>query len=205
MYGLKEKKERSLGVRLHIKGERCDSPKCAMVRKPYPAGAHGQTRSRKGFSEFGLQLKEKQKFKLSYGLDERGLRRVFAAASNSRGSSAMKLLELLERRLNSVVFQFGFAPSINSARQLIAHGHITVNGKVTRSPSFEVNVGDVVGIKPGSESKEKIVSRREALKKKEIPPWLELDKDKLQGKVVSLPQDTKTPFEINLLVEALSK
>ena len=202
---VKEKRERYLGTRLHLKGERCDSPKCALVRKPYPPGVHGKKRSRRNVSEFGLQLKEKQKFKLSYGLDERNLKRLFVQAAKSKGSTTEKILELLERRLDNVIFRLGFASSRGMARQLVVHGHIMVNGKVVRSPGLAVKPGNVVNIKPGSESKAGVADRREVLKKYEPPAWLLLDKDKLEGKVVSLPQETQAPFEINLLVEAFSK
>lgn len=201
----KEKKERSLGVRLHLKGERCDSPKCALVRKPYPPGMHWKKRARKRVSEYGLQLKEKQKFKLSYGLDERNLKRLFRQAAKSRGSTSEKLLEFLERRLDNVVFQLGLASSRAAARQLILHRHITVGGMTTRSPGFLVKTGDVVGVKPTSVSTTKILLRQESLKKYEPPAWLQLDKEKLEGKVVSLPKEWNQPFEINLLVEAFSK
>lgn len=205
MSKVKEKKERALGVRLYLKGERCDSPKCAAVRKPYPPGMHGQKRKRKSPSEYALQLKEKQKFKLSYGLNERNFKRLFGQAAKSRGSTAEKILEFLERRLDNVVFRLGIAPSRAAARQLIGHGHVTVNGATTRSPGYLVKIGEAVAIRAASASAAKIAARREALKKYEPPAWLELDKEKLEGKAISLPKEISQPFEINLLVEAFSK
>lgn len=207
MIGPKEKKERSLGVHLHLKGERCSSPKCAMVRKPYRPGMHGQkfSRRRGSASEFGLQMKEKQKFKLVYGLDDRGLRNVFDKASKAKGSSASKILEFLERRLDNVVFRLGFASSHGAARQLVVHGHIVVNGKKVRSPGYLMKSGDIIGARSGSEKKGAIASRKEGLKKHEVPAWLSLDADKIEGKVVSMPHDVETPFDAKLLVEAFSK
>ena len=206
MIGPKEKKERALGVRLNLKGERCASPKCAAVRKPYRPGMHGQKRGRfSSISEFGAQLREKQKFKLSYGLDERNMRQVFEKARKTKGSVASKILELLERRLDNVVFRLGFAPSRLSARQLVVHGHVVVNKKRVRSPGFLVKSGDVINLKEGSEVKAFIAKRREALKKHEPPPWLEIDRDKPEGKVVKLPEGITPPFEVNLLVESFSK
>lgn len=201
----KEKRERALGVALNLKGERCGSPKCALVRKPYPPGMHGKKRVRKGASEFKLQLKEKQKFKLSYGLDERNLKRLFRQAAKSRESTPEKMLELLERRLDNVVFRLGLAPSRAAARQLVVQGHITVNGATVRSPGFLVRAGEVVGVKQASVPMAKISTRREILKNYEPPAWLELNKEGLTGKVVSLPKEISQPFEINLLVEAFSK
>ena len=191
-----------------MKGERCSSPKCAAVRKPYRPGAHGQSRRRRGaLSEFGRQLKEKQKFKVSYGLDERNLKQIFLFARKSKGSVADKLLELLERRLDNAVFRLGLAPGRGFARQLIVHGHIMVNNRRVRSPSYYLKPGDTVSIKTGSEAKVMLIQRKEILSKSkhEPPLWLELDKEKLEGKVLSLPRETKPPFDVNLLVESFSK
>lgn len=205
MIGPKEKKERSLGERLNLKGERCASPKCAMVRKPYRPGMHGPKRHRKTPSEFGLQLKEKQKFKVSYGLNERNLKRVFFGALKARGSSAAKIVEFLERRLDSAVFRLGFASSRGSARQLIFHGHILVNQRRVRSPGFVVKIGDIISLRSGPKAAAIVARRKDVLKKYEPPEWLYLDKDKFEGRVLSLPQNTAVPFEANLLVESFSK
>ena len=206
MIGPKEKKERALGERLGLKGERCASVKCAAVRKPYRPGVHGNSKRRRStLSEFGRQLKEKQKFKVSYGLNERGLRKVFLSAKRARGSASDKILEFLERRLDNIVFRLGIAPSRGAARQLIVHGHISVNNKRTRSPNFYLKAGDVVNIRQGSELKGAIVSRKELILKYEPPAWLELDKEKLEGRVISLPEKEKSPFDANLLVESFSK
>ena len=178
-----------------------------MVRKPYKPGAHGQSRGRgrKSVSEFGLQMKEKQKFKLTYGLDEKNLRNIFEMAAKSKDSSTLKILELLERRLDNVVFRLGLSPSRGAARQLVVHGHIAVNSKKTKSPGYIVKQGDVVGVNSGSEKKNALVRRVEIIKKYQTEPWLLLDKEKLEGKIVSLPQNVETPFEVGLLIEAFSK
>lgn len=205
MIGPKEKRERALGERLHLKGERCASPKCAAVRKPYAPGMHGpNVRRRKSVSEFGLQLKEKQKFKVSYGIDERNLRRIFLRAAKAKGSSALKIVEFLERRLDNVVYRLGFAPSRNAARQLIVQGHIAVNKQRVRSPGYVVKPGDVVHAWAGSEAKGIFSRRKEILKKFEPPAWLHLDGEKFEGRVLSPPSEP-SPFEANMVVESFSK
>mgnify|MGYP001571614814 CR=1 FL=1 len=205
MIGPKEKKERRLGEHLHLKGERCNSPKCAMIRKPYPPGVHGKKRQRKNLSEFALQLREKQKFKISYGLDERGLGQLFRRARKETGSTALKLLELFERRLDNVVFRLGITPSRLMARQEVVHGHILVNQKRVRSPGLLLKVGDVVGIRRESKSKTVFRELKEKLNKYEPPSWLHLDIENLEGRVIDLPSDLKPAFEINLLIESFSK
>jgi small subunit ribosomal protein S4 len=203
--GPKEKKERALGERLNLKGDRCASPKCAAVRKPYKPGVHGPNGRRKALSEFGLQLKEKQKFKVSYGLNERSLHGVFTRASKAKGSSALKIVEFLERRLDNVLYRLGIAPSRGSARQLVVQGHIVVNKSRVRSPGFVVKVGDVIKLHPGSEKTGFFVQRKELIKKFDPPAWLHLDRDKMEGRVLSPPEDSAVPFEANLVVESFSK
>lgn len=205
MIGPKEKKERRLGEKLQLKRDRCQSPKCAALRRPYPPGVHGPKARFSSFSEFGLQLREKQKFKLTYGLDERNLRRLFKKAQKETGSIAAKLIQLLESRLDNVVFRLGFAGSRGVARQIVSHGHIMVNGKKVRSPGYEVKKGDVITIRPQSLNKLIFAGLTENLKKYEPPSWLHLDKEKLEGKVLSLPKEVEVPFEVNLLVESFSK
>ncbi len=205
MIGPKEKKERALGERLYLKGERCASPKCAAVRKPYKPGVHGPRGRRKNLSEFGLQLKEKQKFKVSYGIDERNLKQIFLGALRAKGPSGAKLVEFLERRLDNAVFRLGLAPSRGAARQIIVHGHIAVNKKRVRSPGFFVKTGDVITLAPGSELIDVFMKRKEVLKKYDPPSWLSLDKEKLEGRVLSAPEDINIPFEPNLVVESFSK
>lgn len=205
MVGPKEKKERALGVRLGLKGDRALSPKSSVVRKPYRPGVHGPRSRPRALSEFGLQIREKNKFKLSYGVDERNLRRIFKMAQIFKGATGAKMLELLERRLDNVIFQLGFTVSRGAARQLVSHGHVDVNKKKVKSPGFQVKQGDIISIRVGSLTKAGLGARKELLKKFEPPSWLRLDAEKMEGEVLSLPTDMNPPFEINLLVESFSK
>jgi small subunit ribosomal protein S4 len=205
MMGPKEKKERALGVRLGLKGDRAMSPKSSLTRKPYKPGVHGPHGRPKALSEFGLQIREKNKFKISYGIDERTLRRIFKDALAAKGASGAKVLEYLESRLDSVLFHLGFAVSRGAARQLVSHGHITVNKKKVRSPGYLVKKGDIVAVHLGSLTKGAFTSQAEFLKKYDAPAWLRLDVAKMEGEILALPTDLESPFEINLLVESFSK
>ena len=205
MHGPKEKRERALGVRLGLKGDRAMSPKSSVVRKPYKPGVHGPRSRQRALSEFGLQIREKSKFKLSYGVNDGNLRRLFNKASIAKGATGAKMLEFLERRLDNVVFQLGFAVSRGAARQLVVQGHIAVNKKKVKSPGYETRKGDVVSVRPGSLAKSGLGTRKEFLMKYEAPSWLRVDAEKMEGEVLSLPVDTSSPFEINLLVESFSK
>lgn len=202
MVGPKEKIERALGERLGLKAHRCSSPKCAMTRRPYRPGVHGQKRKRGSLSEFGTQIKEKRKFKVSYGLDERNLRQIIEKAKPLSGAT---ILQLLERRLDNTVYRFGFAPSRIMARQLVNHGHVLVNGKGVKSPGFQVKKGDVVGIRTESKKLASFKDIAEVWKHYDLPNWLKIDTEKLEGTVVSLPQNVESQFEVNLLVESFSK
>jgi small subunit ribosomal protein S4 len=205
MLGPKEKRERALGMSLGLKGDRGMSPKSALMRKPYRPGVHGPKSRPRTLSEFGLQLREKSKFKLAYGVDERNLRRLFGIAAAERGANGAKLIELLERRLDNVAYRLGFTPTRLAARQLVLQGHLMVNGKKVVSPGYEVRVGDHVAAREGSKQKGPFTRRTEFLKKYDAPAWLRLDPEKLEGEVLSLPADVEMPFEINLLVESFSK
>jgi len=205
MHGPKEKKERALGVRLGLKGDRAMSPKSAMVRKPYKPGVHGPRSRQRALSEFGLQLREKSKFKVSYGVNDGNLKRLFEKAQIAKGATGAKMLEFLERRLDNVIFQLGFAVSRAAARQLVVQGHIAVNKKNVRSPGYETRTGDVISVRQGSLTKAGLGKRKEFLKKYEAPSWLRVDAEKMEGEVLSLPVDTSSPFEVNLLVESFSK
>lgn len=203
MIGPKEKKERALGEHLHLKAHRCQSPKCALVRRPQRPGVH--PRQRRALSDFGRQIREKQKFKLIYGIDERNLKRMFRQAEQSSGSTVGKLLELAGRRLDNAIFQLGLASSRSEARQLVGHGHIMVNQKRVRSPGFLVKPNDVIAVRPESKSNATFRALGESLKTYEPPAWLQLDKEKLEGKILGLPDEEKLPVEINLLVESFNK
>ena len=205
MLGPKEKRERALGTRLGLKGERSMSPKSAMMRKPYKPGVHGPRGRQRALSEFGLQIREKSKFKLAYGVDDRYLLRLFKLAQAARGALGAKMLELLERRVDNVIYRLGFAPTRLTARQLVLHGHIAVNGKKVTSPGFILRAGDKVTAREGRSEKTWFKKQKEILKKYDAPSWLRLDPEKLEGEVLSLPANVEMPFEINLLVESFSK
>ena len=201
--GPKEKKERALGVRLGLKGERALSPKSALLRKPYRPGVHGPKSRPRAMSEFGLEMREKNKFKLMYGVNDNNLKRLFKMAEAVKGASGMKLIEFLERRIDNAVFRLGFAPSRSAARQLVVQGHIAVNGAKVRSPGLMVKVGDVIGIK--GDLTGDLLKQKELSEKYDAPAWLVLHPGKMEGEVLSLPTDVEVPFEINLLVESFSK
>jgi small subunit ribosomal protein S4 len=201
----KEKSERKLGEHLHLKGERCLSPKCALVRRPYRPGVHGRSRRRKILSDFGKQIQEKQKFKLTYGVDEKNLKQIFKAAVKNPGSTSLKILESFERRLDNVVFRLGLASSRSMARQHVVHGHIFVNKKRVKSPGFQIKSGDVISIRPESISKSWFKNLKEPIKKYDPPEWLRLDPEKLEGHVLDIPKEYSSQFEVNLLVESFNK
>lgn len=191
------------GQKLFLKGERCYSTKCALEKRNYAPGQHGQ--SRKKMSEYGLQLREKQKAKRFYGLLETQFRNLFDKAAKRKGMTGENLLIMLESRLDNVVFRMGFASSRKEARQLVNHGHFTVNGKKVDIPSFEVKAGDVVKVKEKSTNSPKFKEIKEMTIS--VPSWITVDVDKLEGKVVALPkrEDIDTPIEEHLIVELYSK
>ncbi len=203
--GPKEKKERALGTRLGLKGDRALSPKAAAVRKPYRPGVHGPNSRPKALSEFGLQLREKNKFKIAYGLNEENLRKIFTRAQAAKGALGAKMLEIMELRLDNVVFQLGWTPSRAAARQLVLHGHIFVNKRKVKSPGYEVEKGDIITLNPASSEIAAIMLRKEVIKKYDAPSWLRMDAEKLEGEVLGAPTDLNPPFEINLLVDSFSK
>ena len=191
------------GQKLFLKGERCYSTKCALEKRNYAPGQHGQ--SRKKISEYGLQLREKQKAKRFYGLLETQFRNLFDKAAKRKGMTGENLLIMLESRLDNVVFRMGFASSRKEARQLVNHGHFTVNGRKVDIPSFEVKAGDVIKVKEKSTSSPKFKEIKEMTIS--VPSWITVDVDKLEGKVVALPkrEDIDTPIEEHLIVELYSK
>ncbi len=201
-----EKKERALGMKLFLKGERCNSPKCAMIRRPYKPGVHGKSRRRKSQSEYGQQLLEKQRIKTSYGLKEAQMSRIFKSALSKTGGAIGEIIvSLLERRLDNVIFRLGFASSRIVARQFISHGHFLVNGRKVTIPSLAVKSRDIISIKPASRNLLIFKELPNIIKKYEAPDWLVIDKEKLEGKVVSLPKNIEIPFDINLVVDYYSR
>ncbi|MDN5277672.1 MAG: small subunit ribosomal protein [Clostridiales bacterium] len=194
------------GMKLYLKGSRCYTDKCAFERRPFPPGQHG--RNRKKLSEYGLQLREKQKVKRIYGVLERQFERYFEMAERMKGITGENLLQILERRLDNVVYRMGFASSRAQARQLVRHGHFTVNGKRVNIPSYLVNVGDVIAVAEKSAAKmEHFKALREQGPAGNIVPWLSVDFDKLEGTVTALParQDIDVPVQEHLIVELYSK
>ena len=191
------------GQKLFLKGDRCYSGKCALERRAYAPGQHGQ--ARKKYSEYGLQLREKQKVRKYYGVLESQFAKYFEMAEKKQGVTGANLLSIVESRLDNVVYRLGFAMSRPEARQLVRHGHFTLNGKKVNIPSYLVSVGDVIAIKDGSMSSEKIKSIVEANDKKAIVKWLE--RDGTTGKVVGVceREDIDLPVEEHLIVELYSK
>ncbi len=205
LLGPKEKKSRALGENLFLKAERSASPKSAYLRRPYRPGVHGKTKRQ--LSEYGLQLQEKQKLKLVYGLRERQLKRYFKNALKEKTATAEALARILETRLDSVVFRMGFAPSRSIARSLVSHGHFLVNGRRSNIPSHVIEPGDKVSLRPQSINKSFVEQIRQHLKRYQIPQWLEVDKESLQGKLVRWPtfEELKLPFNFGRIIEFYSK
>ena len=192
------------GTKLFLKGDRCFSPKCGVERRGYPPGQHGQGRAR--FSDFGVQLREKQKVKRMYGLLEKQFARTMKRATRMKGRAGENLLVLLERRLDNVIFRMGFTTSRAEARQLIRHGHFTVNGRKASIPSMSMGEGAMVTVREKSRKVNRIAGALEALEGKSLPQWLEIDKDNFTGKVKSLParEDITMPIQEQLIVELYS-
>ena len=194
------------GMKLFLKGERCFKEKCAIEKRGYPPGQHGQRRGRKA-AGYGIQLREKQKVKRIYGVLERQFRNYFAKASQRKGITGANLLQMLERRMDNVVYRLGFASSRAMARQLVAHGHFLVNGKRVDVPAARVGVGAVVSLSQGSRDNEEIKMCLDTAKGRGVPAWLDLDADNFRGTVKALParEDVTMPIQEQLIVELYSK
>ena len=184
----------------------CGKAKCALKARPYPPGMHGKA-FRRGGSEFGQQLAEKQKVKAMYGVRERQFRRYFDVASKSRAMTATALARALETRLDNVVYRLGFASSRNQARQMAGHGHFTVNGRRVDVPSYAVKKGDEIALRDGSAGKKLFQDVRISIKKHEPPQWLELNKENLKAKVKQMPSEgeLELPFRMQLVTELYSR
>lgn len=193
------------GLKLFLKGERCYSDKCAIDRRAYPPGQHGQ--GRKKVTDYGVQLREKQKVRQMYGIMERQFRRYFKMADMKKGVTGTNLLILLESRLDNVVCRFGFASSRNEAKQMVSHGHFLVDGRKVDVSSFQIKPGNVIEVTEKSRKHPKINESLEAGVRKSMPEWLELDKDNFKGTIQSLPSrdDITMPIQENLIVELYSK
>ena len=191
------------GQKLFLKGERCYSEKCALEKRNFPPGQHGQ--GRKKISEYGLQLREKQKAKRFYGVQETQFRNLFDKATRKSGKAGENLLIMLETRLDNVVFRLGFASSRKEARQLVVHGHFTVNGKKATIPSMAVKAGDVIAVKEKSSNSPKFKEIKDMTIT--VPAWMSVDVSKLEGQVLSIPtrEQIDTPIAEHLIVELYSK
>ncbi|MBR3785759.1 MAG: 30S ribosomal protein S4 [Firmicutes bacterium] len=191
------------GQKLFLKGERCYGGKCALEKRNYAPGQHGQ--ARKKTSDYGLQLREKQKAKRFYGMQEKQFRNLFAKAAKRAGKTGDNLLILLETRLDNCVYRLGFASSRKEARQLVVHGHFTVNGKKVQAPAMELKAGDVIAVKEKSTNSPKFKEIKEM--SITVPAWMTVDVDKLEGKVVAMPtrEEIDTPVAEHLIVELYSK
>jgi small subunit ribosomal protein S4 len=193
-------------VKLFLKGDRCYSDKCAFDRRSYPPGEHGERRGRK-ISDYGIQLREKQKIKRIYGLSEKQFHLFFERADRQKGVTGANLLVALERRLDNVVYRLGFANSRTQARQLVQHSHFLVNGKKVNIPSLLVKTGDVVEVRERSHKIQLIQDSLDAVVRRGVPQWLDLEKDNLKGVIKSLPvrEDLTMPMQEQLVVELYSK
>ena len=193
------------GLKLFLKGERCYTDKCAIERRNYPPGEHGQARLK--FSEYSVQLREKQKLRRMYGVLEGQFRRYFAMADRAKGVTGETLLQLLERRLDNTVYRIGFATSRAEARQLVRHGHFRVNGRKVNVPSYLVRAGDTVSVRDRSQKVARIQESLELAQRRGVPDWLEITPESFAGRVKSLParSDLTMPINEKLVVELYSK
>jgi small subunit ribosomal protein S4 len=193
------------GEKLFLKGEKCFTDKCAIERRNYPPGVHGQRNSR--LSGYGVQLREKQKVRRIYGLLERQFRKTYHAAESSKGITGESLLQLLESRLDTVTYRMGFGSSRTEARQIVRHNGILVNGKRVNMPSFQCRPGDVIEVATKAKEQLRIKGAAEAAEGRGFPEWLEVDAKALKGKFKARPQRSELPSTINesLIVELYSK
>ena len=193
------------GIKLYLKGSRCETEKCAIEIRAYPPGQHGQERSK--FSEYGVQLREKQKVKRIYGVLEKPFRNYFFAADKKKGVTGENLLQNLELRFDNVIYRMGLAPSRNAARQLVRHKHFTVNGKKMDVPSYILRQGDIITPNPSKSKKKPVNDAIANIKNKTLPEWLAFDTDSKQGIIQGMPtrEDVKLPIEEQLIVELYSR
>jgi small subunit ribosomal protein S4 len=193
-------------MKLFLKGERCYTEKCAIEKRNVPPGQHGRSRRQK-VAGYGIQLREKQKVKRTYGVLENQFRRYFEAADRQKGITGELLLQSLERRMDNVIYRVGYATSRAQARQLVRHGHFTVNGKKVDIPSYALRQGDVIAIKTGSLENASITHAREEVKGRGIPEWLSVDGPGTSARIASLPtrEQINLPVQEQLIVELYSK
>lgn len=192
------------GMKLMLKGERCKSENCAVERRPFPPGAR-QTKRRRQATEYNMQLREKQKIRRIYGVLEKQFANYFDKASKSTGVTGEKLLQLLEMRFDNIIYRLGLAPSRSSARQLVLHNHFRINSKKVNIPSFQIKPGDVIAVSEKSKNLEVIHNALKSLR--DTPEWLTIDKVKLEGSVISVPERAAIPIDAQeqLVVELYSR
>ncbi|MDZ7798403.1 MAG: 30S ribosomal protein S4 [Patescibacteria group bacterium] len=197
---------RRSGEKLFLKGERCQTPKCAMVKRNYPPGSHGQKRRRR-LSSYGIHLREKQKVRYMYALTETQLRNYMKKAMNKKGNTGQLFLQQLESRLDNVIYKLGLAASRIQARQIITHGHIQINGKKVSFPSYQVSPKEAIQIRKKSLESDFFKNLKKKIEKHQVPSWLDLDKKELKGKVINQPQekDLELGIQTQLLVEFYAK
>ena len=197
------------GVKLYLKGDKCYTEKCPFEGRAYPPGQHGKETAfrRRKVSDYAMQLREKQKARRIYGVLERQFRRYYHEAQRRSGLTGENLLTVLESRLDNVVYRLGLADSRAQARQLVMHGHFTVNGRKTNIPSFLVRPNDLVGVRPESRRAKYFKERKDLLGKREVPAWLSLDEETMDGRVLVLPtrQEIDAPVNEQLIVEFYSR
>ena len=192
-------------MKLFLKGDRCFSDKCSYDRRGYPPGQHGQRRSKQ--SDYGMQLREKQKVRRIYGISEKQFRIAFKRADRQKGITGTNLLSLLETRMDNTVFRLGFVNSRNQGRHFVRHNHFTVNGKKVNIPSYQVKKGDVIELREKSRKVQAISDSLDAIVRRGVPSWLEINKDTFKGQIVGIPtrEDITLPIQEQLIVELYSK
>lgn len=198
---------RRVGEKLFLKGDRCFSQKCSMIRNPATPGVQGVRKKRsRNVSEFGIQLKEKQKVRFNYNVSETQFRK-YVEEIFQKGATGEALISKLERRLDNAVYRLGFADSRSIAKQLVSHGHFHINGRKLDIPSYEVRKGDIIEIRPAAQKFAAFQGLKDKLKKYETPTWLNINKESLKGEVKSLPakEDLTVPFNMNLIIEYYSR
>ena len=193
------------GIKLYLKGSKCETPKCPVEKRPFPPGQHGRGRRRD--SEYLLRLREKQKARRIYGVLERQFRHYYDRAARQKGATGENLMRLLERRLDNVVYRAGFAQSRDDARQLVLHRHVLLNGKITKTPSVLIRPGDVVSVKEKSKTAVRVLEARERAQSRTIPSWLNVNLDSFEATVASLPErsDIDAPVKESFIVEFYSR
>lgn len=198
---------RRAGVKLYLKGERCYTPKCAIVKRNYPPGVQGAKKAKPRLTPYGLQLREKQKAKMFYGMSESQFRQYFETASSKVGDTGVMMQQLLEMRLDNVVFRLGFVHSRKTARELVSHGHFAVDGQKVTIPSYQVRVGSVITVRDVKKESNYFKNLPKLMERYQAPQWLFADIKKMEGKIVSLPmlEDAAPAYDMKSIVEFYSR